>query len=478
MDVASSSWNEGAWTMQIARLSPQDTNEIHYISFRMKDIFSRLKGLPVCEIRQLPDWKQRVHLVFDPEAQKLIYQFHRYGFRPGHEVKEQPCPFHEGSMIKRFSSLIGENNLFTTYKGESEKYRKVLRSFFHGNKLAEFSEKWREISHQWIEQQIKKGETELFNSVLNLVGRCLIQGMLEYEECSEEDIEFNQWFWKELLAPSPDELKPLAVLTAEGEPNFFGSTWLGSTWKIAQNIGPLMNKLWIYKVEGLRFHELAEKIFDSTIGKQGSLSHYLHSNGLSRLEILENVRGLLLAGQESVGYTLACLLYEKAKGVNMKNVNQAFKEILRLYPVGGGLREAGEDLILSYPDLEDSSRKKLHYIRKGDRINCYGGILGRDPTVWGDDAEQFNGERPELDSVKTKVLPFGYGVHRCLGEKTAELEITTLATEILSKVKLTTQEEVEDFIDAFTLRPLNDIKVKFEEISPKKEGNLYIGAVN
>ena len=456
-----SHWNEGTWGLQTAHIGPQDTNEVHYLSCRLKEIVKELKGLPVCEIRQLPDWHKRFHLIVDPKAQKLIQKFHRYGYRPGKEQKSQ-CPFHGGDLRGRFIPMIGENNLFTTYKEESEPYREILLSFFNDkSRVEEFSKKWKTIVQQWMDKQIKKGEGELFESVLSLAGRCLIQGILGYEECSEEDVELNRKFWKNLLAPMPNELKPLEVLKAEGEPAIFGSTWLGNVWKMVQNISSITDKLWTYNVEGSRIFELADKILEATIKKKGTLCYYLNSEGQHRQEILENLRGLLLAGQETTGYTLACLLYEYAKGARMQDVRQAYKEILRLYPVGGALREAGQDLVLTYPDPQDATKQKNHYIRKGDLINCYGYLFGHDDAIWGETTEQFDSERSDLDSIKAAIFPFGYGVHRCVGEKTAEQEIILLATEILSKVKLSTEEKVEDFIDAFTLRPLNDIKVKF-----------------
>lgn len=185
---------------------------------------------------------------------------------------------------------------------------------------------------------------------------------------------------------------------------------------------------------------------------------------------------MLLAGQESTGYLLGYLLYEFAKNSELQQacnkdikyadyskVQAAYLECLRLHSIGGALREAGEDLILSYPHPKDETRQEQHYIHKGDLISCYNYAAGHNPKVWGETVEEFNPNRADLDKVKAEVLPLGHKVHRCLGEKTAEKEVMTLLTVILENATLSTTETIQDSLDTFTLRPLHDIKVRFEK---------------
>lgn len=172
--------------------------------------------MPICEIRQLPNWDVVVHYVMDPEAQKLIESFHRYGMQK--PLPHNPCPFKDGSLRNRFTTLIGQNNVMTVYEEQSQDYRRTIMAYFKHQKLEELKIKWKEFTKEWLCQQITQDNVNLFDASLLLIGKCLIKGMLGYKECSDADITFNTEFWKNLFKLSPEEMKSLKELEAQGKP--------------------------------------------------------------------------------------------------------------------------------------------------------------------------------------------------------------------------------------------------------------------
>ena len=66
---------------------------------------------------------------------------------------------------------IGENNLFTSYQGETERYKAAVSAFFSKATLEKMENQWREIAQGWIEFQIQEGEVNLFESVQHFSAR-------------------------------------------------------------------------------------------------------------------------------------------------------------------------------------------------------------------------------------------------------------------------------------------------------------------
>lgn len=122
------------------------------------------------------------------------------------------------------------------------------------------------------------------------------------------------------------------------------------------------------------------------------------------------------------------------------------------------MRDARYNMVLSYPDGHGAI--KQHYIRKGERINCAPFLWGHDPSQW-THPEQFNPDRSKLEKVK-KNPHFGYGPHRCIGEKTAHRELLTIVQEVLANTRLMAKDKMPELLDAFTFRPVRDIKVHFD----------------
>ena len=454
-------WSLGSCTLTEQKLNPENQNNVHNVSLILSEMLERIGRFPISECRELPNWDKVVHVVKDPEIQKLFQTFHRYGYAPSTDEKRvKGCPFQEGELRERFTSLIGENNLIANYERESEVQRRVLQSFFTSKRRGSFEVIWKEVAGKWVDEQKNLGEVLLFDATLKLVSECLIKGILGYTKCNAGDIELNAGYWNDLLAPKKTELKTVKEYELEGKPGYLDQA-LG----FLQDSPDLFTKLYVYGIETYDLDELTQKIYDATLFKQDSLCNYLKIKNFTEKMILENIKGFLLAGQETVGHLLGFILYEYAKSSEMQkdaqnpqNIRRAYLETLRLYSVAGVQREAGCDMVLTYPN--SNGEAKEHYIRKGDFIACIPIISGHDPEKW-DNPETFDSNRPDIWNV-LKNPHFGSGAHRCIGEKLAEFEIITILKEVLSKAVLSTNDSLPDLLNAFTLRPKHDISVSFK----------------
>jgi cytochrome P450 len=447
----------GNYTLEKSTLFPENKNEVIQISALVSDLVERVVLFPVCEVRQLPDLKKPIHFINDKEAQKMILSFHRYG--PADKTGEKFCPFAPGMVRDRLTSLIGKNNLTTTFEGQSQKQRQVLLSFFTKSKLEHIRKECTDITEIWLQKQIELEQVLLFDSCLHLVGECLIKGILGYSDCTAEEVNINVEYWKNILSNKPTELKSASEFESEE-----GSLFTNIRDYCYDGID-LLKKVKTFLFDSAEIDTLCHRIFDATFDIKDSLVNHLSKNSFNDDEIIENIKGMLLAGQETTGYLLSFLLYEYARNPEMQKMHTddhgkiecAYLEALRLYSVGGAIREADMDMTLTYVDA--GWNKKEHFIRKGDLINIIPFIAGHNPNEW-NDPEIFNPDRENLEAVRD-IPHFGSGPHRCIGEKVSKMEIVTCMSHILSNATIQTDETLPPLAGSFTLRPIHDMSVQF-----------------
>lgn len=93
-------------------------------------------------------------------------------------------------------------------------------------------------------------------------------------------------------------------------------------------------------------------------------------------------------------------------------------------------------------------------IKKGDQILMWYASGNRDPEMF-DHADELDIERPN----SRNHLSFGFGIHRCMGNRLAELQLRILWEEILARFeKIEIQEEPErtfsSFVNGYTRLPV------------------------
>ncbi|MEM9655506.1 MAG: cytochrome P450 [Actinomycetota bacterium] len=98
-------------------------------------------------------------------------------------------------------------------------------------------------------------------------------------------------------------------------------------------------------------------------------------------------------------------------------------------------------------------------IRKNDQVLMWYVSANRDETVFGENADQIDLDRPNAD----RHLSFGYGIHFCMGSRLAELQLRVLWEEILQRFeRIEVQAEPErtfsSFVNGYTHLPVRVIR--------------------
>jgi cytochrome P450 len=425
-----------------------------------------------------------VHLVSDSELQKKFLKFHRYGFKPASSSENffqkityqftylfglQSTPtedtssaiinfFKDGDLRNRILKVFSKPNFLTLYEGENEKIRSTTINFFNQNFLKDFEERCSFITQSWIEQVGKQGKIQLFRSVSELVSRFLIEGILGYTCYSSEEMNLQTYIWKELFSPLPSEVQSKTPQKISDE-----------ILNLFSDVSAVSVKAEIFYSQLTKMHEFAARIIEFGCSEEGqkrkNLPNYLFQEGIDPQLIEGTIQIMLLAGQETTSHLLAFILYEYAANPQLienlpsltpENFKSSFLEGLRKYPTGGATREAGVDI-----EVENKQTAERYYIQKGEPISCCPYIAGHDATLW-QNPEEYNPSRANLSHVKQKVLPFGHGAHRCVGEKAVEVEVTTALSEIFKHLKLATNEKLPELVDFVVLKPVRDIEVTVE----------------
>ncbi|KAK0202222.1 cytochrome P450 [Desarmillaria ectypa] len=200
------------------------------------------------------------------------------------------------------------------------------------------------------------------------------------------------------------------------------------------------------------------------------------AKNMSRTEIDSQLATFVIAGHETTANTMAWLLYElclhpedQAKireeiartksntlGALTSNdydsmvwLNACIKEALRLHPLLYSLfRESAQDDVLPLTEPITTSDGKLCSqipISKGQVVMASVYTYNRLPSVWGNDAEEWNPRR-FLDShdikktsleVYANLLTSSAGIRGCIGWRFAVMELQSVVTELLDNFEFT-----------------------------------------
>ncbi|KAK0438186.1 cytochrome P450 [Desarmillaria tabescens] len=188
-------------------------------------------------------------------------------------------------------------------------------------------------------------------------------------------------------------------------------------------------------------------------------------------EIDSQLATFVLAGHDTTANTMAWLLYElslhpedqakireeisrtklNASGALTSNdydsmlwLNACIKEVLRFHPLGHILfRQPAQDDVLPLSEPITTSDGQVYSqipISKGQVVMTSIYTYNRLPSVWGEDADEWNPQRfldgREVNQtslgVYSNLLTFSAGIRGCLGWRFAVMELQSVVTELLS----------------------------------------------
>ncbi|CAG8816225.1 14777_t:CDS:2, partial [Gigaspora margarita] len=155
---------------------------------------------------------------------------------------------------------------------------------------------------------------------------------------------------------------------------------------------------------------------------------------LTHEELVSQAMIFLAAGHETTSTTLSWALYFLAKYLDIQD--RLRKEVLDVFTDRNHFPTIDEIDKLKY--LECIFKETLRIVPPGIgtplMISIY--AIHHDPSIWGDDADNFNPSRwldPEIKSKisNTHFIPFSAGPKSCLGLKIAHLELKSILSVLI-----------------------------------------------
>ena len=182
------------------------------------------------------------------------------------------------------------------------------------------------------------------------------------------------------------------------------------------------------------------------------MAHGEDTKDLSPMEYLGNLLLLIVGGNDTTRNTMSGSVYSLNKfpdqfaklAANPKLIPQMVAEVIRWQtPLAYMRRTANHDIELGGK-----------HIKKGDQILMWYASGNRDDAVF-EEPDRLDIERPNA----RQHLSFGFGVHRCMGNRLAELQLRILWEELLQRFeKIEVQAEPErtfsSFVNGYTHLPV------------------------
>jgi len=174
-------------------------------------------------------------------------------------------------------------------------------------------------------------------------------------------------------------------------------------------------------------------LWDAKAGKEPTndlISIMLHSDAMAHMdegEFMGNLILLIVGGNDTTRNSMTALAYgldkfagERAKlEADPSLIANTASELIRWQtPLAHMRRTAVEDTELDG-----------HRIAKGDKLALWYISANRDESVFGPDADDIRVDRENA----RRHLSFGYGIHRCVGARVAELQLIVLLEEMAKR---------------------------------------------
>ncbi|KAJ3852067.1 cytochrome P450 [Lentinula lateritia] len=344
-------------------------------------------------------------------------------------IFNDPTTFPRTASFRRVAwVLTGEGGLFHVNEDEHHRIRKVMNAAFSPHNIRDLVPLFQDIAMKVIDHlenstALKNGTeclVDLYKTLQNATLDAVSQGALGYTlnaVGSEIPSDLVQAQYNALaLASNRTSLSLIADSIIE--------YLLDISIKLAQYL-PTSSCVALrhFRKQCEVFMEdlVHKKSEASQIGEKGKDILSVMSNKLKDVDLCNQSRSLLIAGQEATGGFLSWALYELAKNVAWQKqvraellqlrtksggqltqadvelaqyLNAHLKETMRLHPsVPIVDRTASQDILLplSQPISTKSGTKITEIlIKKGQIIHCMISSFNRFNTVWGPDAENFD----------------------------------------------------------------------------------------
>ena len=215
------------------------------------------------------------------------------------------------------------------------------------------------------------------------------------------------------------------------------------------------------------FYKLIREWNNGGIGynNNGILSHML-KNSVNEEIIVKNIKGLFMAGFETISGALSWLFADLAENPEWqkKIKNQVLQEDFKVDTDEGTIKQCYDETVRLHPPLvfiDRAMKKEIqvgeYYLPKDSEVLICPYVVHRDERYW-QKALAFRPERVEIkkyiEDKSYKYFPYGGGMMKCMGEKMSVLERNALLKAVLSKYQFEIAEgcSIEED-NALVLRP-------------------------
>ena len=176
-----------------------------------------------------------------------------------------------------------------------------------------------------------------------------------------------------------------------------------------------------------------QNLWNQKVGKEPTpdlISMMIHSDAMAEMdpmEFLGNLILLIVGGNDTTRNSMSAAAYgldlfpdsrAKLEG-DPSLIPNAVQEIIRWQTPLAHMRRTATQ------DTELGGQK----IREGDKLALWYLSANRDESVFGEDADSIVVDRPNA----RRHLAFGHGIHRCVGARLAELQISVLLEEMAAR---------------------------------------------
>lgn len=174
-------------------------------------------------------------------------------------------------------------------------------------------------------------------------------------------------------------------------------------------------------------------LWNQKVGKDKTpdlISMMIHSDAMAemdQMEFLGNLILLIVGGNDTTRNSMSAAAYglslwpdERAKlEADPSLIPNTVQEIIRWQtPLAHMRRTATRDTVLEGQEIKAGDKLALWYLS-----------ANRDETIFGADADKIVVDRPNA----RRHLAFGHGIHRCVGARLAELQISVLLEEMAKR---------------------------------------------
>ena len=269
-------------------------------------------------------------------------------------------------------------------------YRKMIQKYFTRQAVARYEGVLRELAAQRIRELTAAGETDLTDSLAKYLPPIAIAMVLGLP--TQDGEKFVSWTGQMFAALSAGDYAAL------GQLNEVFTAYLGEQLTRQRDRGD---------------DTLITAIAAASV--KGQPMPYADQIGMILL--------LVLAGHETTVTSIATMLYFMAA---VDGLRQRLTADPGLIPamIEECLRIESPSIVMSRVAVRDAALASQP-VSSGDRIALVISAANRDPKVF-DQPDEFRCPRED-----NQHLSFGYGIHRCVGEHLAKLQMKIVAEEVL-----------------------------------------------